>query len=65
MQRQLLTVQQVANLLQVSRATVYREIQTGRLTAVHIGRCIRITTESVDAYVHATDEGLTGSVSHA
>jgi excisionase family DNA binding protein len=47
----LLTVDQVAELLQISRWTVYRLIWANDLQSVQIGRCRRVPRESFDAYL--------------
>ena len=47
----LLTVDQVAELLQISRWTVYRLIWANDLRSVQIGRCRRVPRESFDAYL--------------
>jgi excisionase family DNA binding protein len=47
----LLTVDQVAELLQISRWSVYRLIWANDLHSVHIGRCRRVPRESLDAYL--------------
>lgn len=48
-----MTVNETAEALTVSRATVYRLIQSKKLVSISItgaGGCIRLTRESVDAY---------------
>ena len=47
----LLTVDQVAELLQISRWSVYRLIWANDLRSVQIGRCRRVPQEAVDAYL--------------
>lgn len=47
----LLTVDQVAELLQISRWTVYRLIWANDLHSVQIGRCRRVPREALDAYL--------------
>jgi excisionase family DNA binding protein len=47
----LLTVGQVMACLQVSKHTVYQLIRTRRLRSVRIGRCRRIPTAALTAYV--------------
>jgi excisionase family DNA binding protein len=47
----LLTVDQVAELLQISRWTVYRLIWANDLCSVQIGRCRRVSREALDAYL--------------
>ncbi|MBP2340163.1 excisionase family DNA binding protein [Saccharothrix coeruleofusca] len=48
---QLLSVQTVADLLSVSRWTVYRLIWDGVLQSVQVGRCRRVVKSSLDAYL--------------
>ncbi len=47
----LLTVNEVADLLRVSRMTVYRLIKTGEMSAVRVGRNYRLREEDVDTYL--------------
>ncbi len=49
----LLTVQQVATFLQVSRTTVWRWCNEGRLPAMKIGRGWRIRREDLDRYLQS------------
>ncbi|TWP51564.1 helix-turn-helix domain-containing protein [Lentzea tibetensis] len=55
---QLLPVQTVADLLSVSRWTVYRLIWDGYLHSVQVGRCRRVPQGALDAYLG----GLLGEV---
>ena len=52
--RKFLKVQQVATLLSVSRATVYRLVDEGRLARVWVGTSIRVPGQSLDAYLEAS-----------
>ncbi len=47
--RKFLKVQEVAALLSVSRATVYRLVEEGRLERVWIGTAIRVPQASVES----------------
>jgi excisionase family DNA binding protein len=47
----LLTVSEVANLLRVSRMTVYRLIKEGQMSALRIGRSYRLREYDVDDYL--------------
>jgi excisionase family DNA binding protein len=47
----LLTIDQVAELLQISRWSVYRLIWANDLRSVQIGRCRRVPQEALDAYL--------------
>ena len=45
------TVDETARMLKVSSMTVRRHISTGRLSAVRVGRSVRIERTAVDAFV--------------
>ena len=47
----LLTVNEVADLLRVSRMTVYRLIKTGDMPAIRVGRNYRLREEDVHRYL--------------
>ena len=49
-----LTVEQVAAILSVSKMSVYRRIHEGRLNAYRTGRLIRVYADSVDRYLAAS-----------
>ena len=53
---ELLTVQETAALLRVSPVTVRRYISSGRLTAVHVGRNVRIEREDVEKLPTQVDD---------
>ena len=48
----LLTVNEVADLLRVSRMTVYRLIKDGEMSAFRVGRGYRLRKEDVDTYLN-------------
>lgn len=50
-QDQLLTLQQVADRLQVSMPTVRRLVGAGKLKAVRIGRNLRVRPEDLSKYI--------------
>ena len=50
-QGRLLTVNEVADLLRVSRMTVYRLIKEGQLKALRVGRSYRLREDDVDEYL--------------
>jgi excisionase family DNA binding protein len=52
-QARLLTVNEVADLLRVSRMTVYRLIKEGQLKALRVGRSYRLREDDVDEYLSA------------
>jgi len=58
---QLLKASEVAKLLRVSPAMVYRLLQSGELPAVRIGHAVRVLPSDLDEYVkrcHGADFGL-------
>jgi len=48
---ELLTIAEVADLLKVSKRTVIREIDAGRLGHVRVRRAIRVRTSQYEEYV--------------
>ncbi len=46
-----LTVAEVAELVRVSRMTVYRLVQAGELPAVRVGKSYRVPEAAVDAFL--------------
>jgi len=46
-----LTVAEVAELMRVSKMTVYRLVHAGDLTAVRVGRSLRVPEEAVHEYL--------------
>ena len=56
----LLTVAEVANVIRVSRMTVYRLIRRGQLKAIRVGRNYRVRSDDLNDYLEAqavTDRG--------
>lgn len=47
----LLSITEAANILSVSRGTIYNLLETGALKRVHIGKSARVTVGSVRALV--------------
>ncbi len=47
----LLTVSEVASLMQVSNMTVYRLIKSGQLTAIRVGKNYRMRRTDVERYL--------------
>jgi excisionase family DNA binding protein len=47
----LMTVNEVADLLRVSRMTVYRLIKEGDMKALRVGRSYRLRVDDVDDYL--------------
>ena len=45
-------VNEVAELLRVSRMSVYRLIHAGDMEAIQVGRSFRVPAHAVDAYLH-------------
>ena len=46
-----LTVAEVAEIMRVSKMTVYRLVHGGELPAVRVGRSFRVSEEDVDEYL--------------
>ena len=46
-----LTVKEVADLMRVSKMTVYRLVHSGELPAVRVGRSFRVTEDDVNEYL--------------
>ena len=51
------TVEQVADLLNVNKHTVYRLIRTNKLPTVKIGTAIRISDDDLNAYLRKQRSG--------
>lgn len=56
-----MTVTEVADMMRVSRMTVYRMIHSGNLPAVRFGRSYRVPLEAVQAIV---TDAATGTDDH-
>jgi excisionase family DNA binding protein len=52
--KEIMTPEQVADYLQLSKDTVYRYIREGKLTASRLGRNYRVPKENVDLFLLAT-----------
>ncbi|GAB3259969.1 helix-turn-helix domain-containing protein [Arthrobacter pigmenti] len=48
---ELLTVEEVASVLRVSKMTVYRKVHSGELESVHFGRSFRVPASAVQRYL--------------
>ena len=46
-----LTVAEVADIMRVSKMTVYRLVHAGELSAVRVGRSFRVHEEAVNKYL--------------
>ncbi len=57
-----LTVAEVAQLMRVSKMTVYRLVHSGELPAVRVGRSFRVHEQAVEEYLGASiyEAGQTG-----
>jgi excisionase family DNA binding protein len=49
----LMTVAEVANVIRVSRMTVYRLIRRGQLKAIRVGRNYRVREDDLSEYLHS------------
>jgi excisionase family DNA binding protein len=54
----LLTVAEVANVMRVSRMTVYRLIRRGQLKAIRVGRNYRVRDDDLNGYLQ--EQSVTG-----
>ncbi|MCL0076848.1 excisionase family DNA-binding protein [Dehalococcoidia bacterium] len=52
--KEIMTPEQVADYLQLSKDTIYRYIREGKLTASRLGRDYRIPKENIDLFLLAT-----------
>ena len=50
-----LTVAEVADIMRVSKMTVYRLVHSGELPAVRVGRSFRVHETAVNQYLDASD----------
>ncbi len=57
------TIEEVAELLSLSRAQIYRLIDLREIATIHIGRAHRITAKQLDDYISRTEArfGFRGS----
>ena len=51
LERDLLTVSEVAEIMRVSNMTVYRLIKSGQLPAIRVGKSYRIREDDVDRFL--------------
>lgn len=49
-----LTVAEVADIMRVSKMTVYRLVHSGELPAVRVGRSFRVNEKAVNEYLDAS-----------
>lgn len=60
---QFLTVAEVADLIRVSKMTVYRLVHNGDLPAVRVGKSFRVPEHAVAAYLRSCEVDTTNTVS--
>lgn len=53
-----LTVAEVAEMMRVSKMTVYRLVHAGELPAVRVGRSFRVHEEAVNEYLKSSIYGV-------
>jgi putative molybdopterin biosynthesis protein len=51
MKYEFLTVEEVANILKVTKMTIYRYIKAGKLTAYKVGKDFRINKQEFDKFL--------------
>ncbi|MBI3615048.1 MAG: helix-turn-helix domain-containing protein [Candidatus Omnitrophica bacterium] len=61
MQKEVMTVSEVAEYLRVNPQTVYRKAKVGELPAVRIGRAIRFRRSELDAWMKESSSMLVGA----
>jgi excisionase family DNA binding protein len=54
---ELLTIREACDRLKLSRASLYRLIQSGRLPSVRIGRSRRVVSEDLDRFIATLRSG--------
>lgn len=52
-----LTVAEVADVMRVSKMTVYRLLHAGEMPAVRVGRSFRVPQDALDAYLRSSSFG--------
>lgn len=52
---EILNVEDVAKILRVSKRTVQREVELGRLKAFKVGRALRFKQEAVEEYMNSQE----------
>lgn len=50
----MLTVENICEILQVSRPAVDRMLDTGVLAAIKVGKCYRVASDDLVMYIHRT-----------
>ncbi|MDR3068175.1 MAG: helix-turn-helix domain-containing protein [Cellulomonas sp.] len=54
------TVMEVANLMRVSKMTVYRLLHSGELPGLRVGRSFRVPADALEAYLRSAATEATG-----
>ncbi|ASR55382.1 helix-turn-helix domain-containing protein [Cellulomonas sp. CW35] len=54
-----LTVVEVADVMRVSKMTVYRLLHSGELPGVRVGRSFRVPQDALDAYLRSSMSSVT------
>jgi len=52
MKYEFLSVEEIANILKVTKMTIYRYIKAGKLTAYKVGKDFRINKEEFDKFLN-------------
>lgn len=50
-EKRLVAIPEVATILAISNRTAWRLVSKGELETVHIGRSVRVTRESIEAFI--------------
>jgi len=54
-EKKVYTIEEIVDILQVTRRTVYNYIKSGRLKAVKIGKYWRVTAKALDEFLTPTN----------
>ncbi len=57
---EVLTVEEVASLLKLSKITIYRLIKTGEIPAYKIGASWRVNKKDLESYIESKKKGSSG-----
>lgn len=55
--RMLLTVDEVAERLRVTKCWIYTEVRAGRLPHVRLGRYVRFRADAIDSWIEEIERG--------
>lgn len=56
MNHEVMTVQEVADYLQLNKQTVYRKVRAGQIPAIKIGKVLRFKRDVIDGWLRENSE---------